>query len=144
MAMSKQIFRDIRFDTNTYSGFHCYDIDICMQAINKGYQVKILKNLWIEHLSIGYQSDEFAGNMYKFYKKWKSVLPIACRHVTSNEIDEARDRAVELFYNNNAYLAQLFYAMSKGCWKYCLSVFLYIDKIYKKIIKRQKYPIVSD
>ena len=71
-----ELFGKINFDENTYRGFHCYDSDICMQVIEAGYDVHVVFDILIEHLSQGNQDDLFFFERIKWFNKWKGKLPV--------------------------------------------------------------------
>jgi GT2 family glycosyltransferase len=81
----KKLFSDnrIAFDEKTYSGFHYYDMDICMQVLKAGFRVCICKDILIEHSwSENRMNDEtnkllFKRNRNLFFEKWGKDLPIA-------------------------------------------------------------------
>lgn len=78
----RQIFNFISFDEKTFTGFHAYDMDICMQVIAQGYRVCVtnrilLEHKWSETLSKGKKGyDQLRPNMELFVKKWQNVLPL--------------------------------------------------------------------
>lgn len=86
LAFPKNIFKTISFDDNTYVGFHGYDMDISMQVLASGYKIAIIDNILIEHYSWGNIGEEYIDACYKFYNKWKNVLPISCVNEKTQEI----------------------------------------------------------
>lgn len=80
--VKKQLFEYIRFDDNTYSGYHAYDMDICMQVIMAGYRVCACNKVLIEHFwsesdsgaKKGYELLDY--NLELFANKYKDNLPI--------------------------------------------------------------------
>lgn len=78
MCVNKSLFDNglIRFDDKTYSGFHLYDADICMQIINAGYDVGIVFDIFIEHKSSGVFKTEYFKTLDIWYAKWKNCLPL--------------------------------------------------------------------
>lgn len=75
-CMPRAIFDVVRFDDVSFSGFHCYDTDICMQALNKGYQVLITTEITIGHDSVGCLGKDFYHQRELWFEKWKTFLPI--------------------------------------------------------------------
>ena len=81
--MPHKVFESVRFDDGSYSGFHLYDMDICMQAIASGYKVAVCNDILVEHSwsekecanKKGYEVMDF--NLSVFCKKWKDMLPIS-------------------------------------------------------------------
>lgn len=74
-CVRKDAFRYIQFDELNYNGFHCYDLDICMQLRENNYSVKIVSDILIEHFSYGSFNTEWVQGIHIFYNKWKSKLP---------------------------------------------------------------------
>jgi len=76
-CIKHELFQHIRFDEITYDSFHCYDVDTCIQVLNAGYQVRILRDIIIEHKSGGNVGDEYFEQMGRFVRKWGNKLPIS-------------------------------------------------------------------
>ena len=72
----------LRFDVQTFSGFHAYDMDISMQIQKLGKRVCVTDVLTIEHFwsEDSFQNQSYMAkldaNMELFYNKWKDSLPI--------------------------------------------------------------------
>lgn len=75
LCMRKNIFQKISFDERLYSGFHFYDMDICMQSLIAGYKNIILRDVLILHKCYPKYNSAFDENMKTFHKKWASNLP---------------------------------------------------------------------
>lgn len=73
----RNIFDNIRFDDVTYNGFHCYDIDLCMQVLYNKLKVVVVRDVDIEHKSCGVVSDVYYKQLDLFVNKWKKNLPIS-------------------------------------------------------------------
>ena len=107
LAFPKNIFNKIQFDTNTFTGFHCYDLDISMQVINAGYKIKVINNILIEHFSTGNVTKEFINTCFRFSKKWQEILPVSVESISKQELTDLRDRYIlnllnyKLEYNNS-------------------------------------------
>ena len=74
-AMPKEIFSRISFDEMNFGGFHCYDMDICMQVRSIGYKAFICFDILIEHFSHGHFGPDWEFNANKWFLKWRSNLP---------------------------------------------------------------------
>ena len=78
----KELFDSIRFDDKTYTGFHAYDMDICMQVLMAGYRVCACNKVLIEHFwsegdsSIKKGYEMLDCNLDLFVNKYKDYLPI--------------------------------------------------------------------
>ena len=133
LAMPRSIFAKISFDENTYSGFHCYDIDICMQAIDKGYKVKVV-NILIEHYSVGYVDYSFVDAMFLFLKKWKYKLPVYSSEITPSDFEFVRDNAIYSILKNKVDLSRV---NTRGIRK-VVSTYIYMRSILGSILNKLK------
>ncbi|HJV78820.1 MAG TPA: glycosyltransferase [Paludibacter sp.] len=81
LFIRKELFKTIFFDEKTFTGFHYYDMDICMQVLANNLRVCICNDVLIEHFwsdnynKIGLKS--FYLNQEVFFNKWKNYLPIS-------------------------------------------------------------------
>lgn len=75
-CLRKSLFENIKYDELTFSDFHCYDHDICMQVLSSGKRVVVTSNIVIEHASEGNVGVAFLEQMRRFYAKWERDFPI--------------------------------------------------------------------
>lgn len=79
--MRRNIFDNVRFDEETFDGFHLYDMDICMQVRETGYKVAVCNDILVEHFYNASPSKKgyelFEKNLQLFYNKWSSHFPLA-------------------------------------------------------------------
>ena len=99
-AIPKALFSQIRFDETTYTGFHCYDLDICMQVLQINKRIKISDNILIEHYSTGNPTETFSYNCYLFHKKWNNKLPVYTKDVNLKEINKVQDQIIKEIYED--------------------------------------------
>lgn len=103
-CMPKAIFDIISFDENTFTGFHCYDLDICFQVRKAGFQVHIVSNILIEHFSYGHYNYQWVENSLVLYNKWKETLPqVAGVEMSEYEMKIRKDLVSEIFLYMSAY-----------------------------------------
>jgi GT2 family glycosyltransferase len=76
----KEVFEKVSFDTNSYNGFHFYDLDISMQIHQKGYLILIPFDIKVEHQSEGSFDCQWLHSAYIFYNKWKEQLPASIKN----------------------------------------------------------------
>lgn len=76
MCIRRGLFDTICFDDQTFSGFHCYDSDICMQVLSAGYSINVTFDIDIEHHSNGACNQQYYDNLDLWHKKWHGHLPI--------------------------------------------------------------------
>lgn len=91
LGIPRALFDKISWDVNTFKGFHCYDLDICMQVLAAGYDINILENLRIEHYSTGNPSEAFAHEMVVFNNKWREKLPVATQEIEQATIHDIQE-----------------------------------------------------
>jgi GT2 family glycosyltransferase len=75
-CIRKELFQTIRFDTETYKGFHFYDADISLQVFFAGYKLIAINDILIHHLSKGVLDKKWIDNAWIFHRKWKHKLPV--------------------------------------------------------------------
>ncbi len=99
-----KLFEQIKFDDKTFNGFHCYDMDICLQIRNLDLQIKIISDILIEHFSLGCFDIDWIKNTNLFFNKWKNSLPQVAGVLLSEEELKAREEIVsETFVWMTAY-----------------------------------------
>lgn len=111
MCVRKDLFDKglIRFDDENFSGFHCYDADICMQVLHCGFDVRIVYDILIEHKSFGNPDTYYISQLDKWFDKWKGSLPMH-RGANMTDLDvEEREKVCENYTNlfrSNAVLVR--------------------------------------
>ncbi|MCH5307592.1 MAG: hypothetical protein J1E37_05875 [Prevotella sp.] len=98
LFMNAKLWNKHHFDEIACPGFHCYDIDICIQATCAGYINYVCGTCWVEHFSAGVFSIEWARNILSLHlQKWNEKLPLGDK---LNSFYEARAYYV---YLKNVY-----------------------------------------
>lgn len=59
----------ISFDDKTFSGYHHYDNDVCLQVKEKGFDIAVA-DILIQHESEGALDEEWNKNLVKLLNKW--------------------------------------------------------------------------
>lgn len=93
MAMRRDVFTEfhLRWDDESFKGFHFYDADMCMQIHAAGLNIEVLWDVWMEHKSCGTIGDSFIKARQVWYDKWQESLPIICGiEMTEEDIDICR------------------------------------------------------
>lgn len=87
----KEIFDNgLQFDEENFNGFHCYDLDICLQAHLNNLQVHVLYDLFIEHKSLGNTDASYYDQLAIWHNKWEKMLPMTKGNIYSES--EIRER----------------------------------------------------
>lgn len=76
-AIRRSLFETIKFDDQTFDGFHLYDLDICMQ-IRHTHRLMVTKDILLKHQSGGSFNDQWQTYALRFLNKYKDELPASC------------------------------------------------------------------
>ncbi|MBN1984361.1 MAG: hypothetical protein JW795_22745 [Chitinivibrionales bacterium] len=76
-AIRKKLFQTIRFDEETFDGFHFYDLDIGMQ-VRLSQRISVTWDIVIKHCSEGSFDHHWKKYASRFTAKWSSHLPATC------------------------------------------------------------------
>lgn len=86
MACRNDVAKLLRFDEHTFQGFHCYDIDICMQAHLLGFENRVVNDVLLEHFSRGKLNRQWVENQLKLWRKWRGQLPMFVTAIGKEEL----------------------------------------------------------
>lgn len=75
-CIRKDLFKHISFDEVTFSGFHCYDSDICMQILQIGYTISVTFDILVKHKAVAEVDMSYFNAIKAWHNKWKSFLPL--------------------------------------------------------------------
>lgn len=62
------------FDQELLTGFHCYDLDYCLN-VSQNYKVVVTYKILMEHYSEGGYSEGWLQDTFRLHKKWGYTLP---------------------------------------------------------------------
>jgi len=97
LCIPEIIMKKVFFDENSFTGFHCYDSDICLQIKMLNLKVNIIFDINIEHFSLGKRDDAWLRNIFILFNKWKKKLPIRTLKLSKRQISQANfSNAMEL------------------------------------------------
>lgn len=77
------LMQKVRFDEETFPGFHLYDLDFCMQA-RRHAKVICTKAVLVKHLSVGKFDEQWHRAAQAFAAKWEAELPAQSVHAPQN------------------------------------------------------------
>lgn len=103
MAVRASLFERLRFDDDTFRGFHMYDADLCM-AVRRTHRVVVVPDLFMKHW---YRTDrakmaDFKAELKRFADKYTTELPASVL-----SWDEVRARLARGSGRERRYLALL-------------------------------------
>ena len=70
----REVAQDIRFDQETFRGFHFYDLDFSFRAHQRGWRVSIANDLDLFHESAGNYDEQWKMNAALFHQKHQQAL----------------------------------------------------------------------
>jgi hypothetical protein len=76
-AIPRALFNNISFDEKTFTGFHLYDLDICMQ-IRRTHKLIVTWDIMVKHFSGGTLNASWLDFGKCFIDKYKNELPTSC------------------------------------------------------------------
>jgi len=139
MCIRKDLFKCIKFDESLFSGFNCYDLDICFQIIQLNKQVCIISDLEIIHYSYGSFSQSWIDASVLLFNKWKMYLPQVAGVLISEKEQELRsffvDNIFELIKENNKINSQLLSIRNSVYYKFGRAVLNPISFFKRKLHK---------
>ena len=90
----KRIFQDIEFDESLLTGFHGYDIDICLSSFQL-YDNYVVGNILLEHKSVGETSKLWVEATLALAYKWNSLELVSVRDLSTGQ--KASYKSTSLF-----------------------------------------------
>ncbi len=76
-AIRASLFERVRFDEDSFDGFHFYDLDICMQ-VRESHRILVTEDILVKHLSGGAFDKKWETYAARFVEKHQNKLPINC------------------------------------------------------------------
>ena len=101
----RELFETVTFDNKTYSGFHAYDMDICLQVLACGWRVCVTRSILVEHFwseascSNRRYMKALDDNMQLFAAKWASHLPMVQGFPLAHDEMRSLDRLCHSAYD---------------------------------------------
>jgi hypothetical protein len=146
LCMRRNLDSSLRFD-ESFSGFHVYDLDICLQAYTAGFKNYVIYDLSLTHFSRGNRDKVYFKNLIMLYKKWETELPLSLEYLNidkSLQIKEIETKQLfRLFYKlvNRKFstvetIDEITYFSQQSKLNYFLrsrfviQIFIYLTKIY--------------
>lgn len=85
LLVRRQVWEEIPFDEETFTGFHAYDVDFSL-AVACRYKNYVCHTVLVEHFSEGSFSYEWLENMKKLHAKWEARLPMYVVPMSQKEL----------------------------------------------------------
>ncbi len=89
MAMRREVPERVRFDAETFDGFHFYDLDFCHRAALSGLRLAVTTNIVALHESVGRFDAEFERYAARFRAKYPDLTaPRGAHHWYEARVDD--------------------------------------------------------
>lgn len=92
LAARREAALSVRFDEETFDGFHCYDIDFTYRAYLSGYALAVATDLPVLHDSQGSFDDKWSLYAERFMRKHGAQLARAPRRPFQHALVAAQSR----------------------------------------------------
>lgn len=74
IATKKEVWENVRFDEETFDGFHGYDLDFTFAAHLAGFRIAVCSDIGIIHQSIGKHDDNWHKYRSQFMDKYRAHI----------------------------------------------------------------------
>lgn len=88
---TRKIALEIGFDERLFKGFHCYDLDFCLN-VGKNHKITVVFDILLEHFSEGGYDETWFYETLKLHNKWKSELPRCVFDISQKEKEKIEKR----------------------------------------------------
>lgn len=103
LCLRRNLNSFIQFD-ESFSGFHIYDLDICLQSYTSGFKNYVIYDLSLTHFSRGNRDKIYFKNLIMLYKKWETKLPLSLDYLNM-------DKSLQIKEIETKQLFRLFYKL---------------------------------
>jgi len=93
----KEIVSAYPFDQELLKGFHCYDIDFCLN-VGRNFNVAVVFDILMEHFSEGSYNKSWIEDTIKIHKKWQKILPVSTVDIKEHEKENMEKRAFKMLF----------------------------------------------
>lgn len=97
ICVRRDVWSKIRFDEDTFKGFHSYDTDFTTATFVAGYKNYVCNAMLFEHLSQGSFSRTWFESVKLYLDKWQKVLPLYIKEEYSASQISGKSKKVEAF-----------------------------------------------
>lgn len=137
LCCRKQVWQEFKFDSDTFPGFHFYDVDFCIRASSK-YKNYLSFDVLIEHFSHGTFDKVWLQNAVHFYKKRRSYLP-----VNPVGLSQAEQKLMDLEVMQGFIERSIRQGLSKKDVLFCLAEWLKLNPFNRDNLYRLKHSILK-
>ncbi|MNJ91742.1 hypothetical protein D3C87_93960 [compost metagenome] len=129
----KRIALESPFDQNLLTGFHCYDLDFCLN-IQQKYKVVVTYQVLMEHYSEGGYSEGWIQDTLRLHRKWEDTLPRSTIELPTRAKERLEKQSYKEMLERMAGLSYSFRRMSAFLASYYrrgkMNIWLYVKLLY--------------
>lgn len=149
LCCKASLLQEISFDEKL-KGFHGYDYDICLQAVQTGFKNYVTDRVLLTHNSRGNRNRPYAEARLHVFRKHRNLLPLFASDIPAEKREEIlhrvsykqMKRTVRLLLRNNytmeevANFMQEWKKYAKGLMKASPKLYLTLQKLIVAFIKK--------
>lgn len=143
----KKIALEYPFDEALLKGFHCYDIDFCIN-VHQHYKAAVTFNILLRHFSEGGYDKGWFEDTLKIHDKWKEKLPLTVVSLSENEKQALQKSSykwiLQMMINMNYSLSDLLSYLARCKREGKLSNKLYLKYVYYSVKYRKQKQVERD
>ena len=87
LCTTAAVFASVKFDENSFTGFHCYDMDFSL-LVGRHYTIAVIYDVVLEHLSTGRFDRHWLADTFALHRKWNRELPQSIQPLSDKELYE--------------------------------------------------------
>lgn len=87
LFVRKEVWKELPFDDEYFTGFHCYDVDFSL-SVSEKYTNYVCHCVLLEHFSEGSFDASWTADNKRMHDKWCAKLPMAVADVPRDKIEK--------------------------------------------------------
>jgi hypothetical protein len=113
---TRAVVDQIKFDEQTFSGFHCYDVDFSLSVLQH-YEVAVTFEILINHFSGGSFNDSWTTETLKLHDKWRHLFPVNLAKLSVADSAREEFKAFHALLPKLVGKAPLCRAVAQALWR---------------------------
>lgn len=138
LCTRREVFRQFRFDEETFTGFHGYDIDYSLQ-VGTRYKLAVTFDISLHHYSDGNPSRGWISSAVSLSRKWKRTLPVSTLSLTHRDYTFHHWRSMQVLLQHLFRLKYSYPAILKFYLSYSFTRFFSL----RRFISAGKYILTT-
>jgi Glycosyltransferase like family len=127
LCTRKELFREFKFDDQTFPGFHGYDVDFSLQVREK-YDLVATHDILIHHFSDGTPDKTWMKSVFDFSEKWKTSLPSSVYPLTQQNFNLHHWESMQVFIKHLIRLRYSFFFILLNFFRYSFTRYFHLRR----------------